>query len=126
MSNYCTSNFADGEIWFDPCQNTTYTRQIVRNLKCCVERQVTAGKIHSLIESQLRQTVIGIKEKEKNLNFLNSKKILYNFFLKLNFQISTNLQTSAQRAVNVNVTRETVRATVESIKGEVCSAIFCL
>ena len=31
------------------------------------------------------------------------------------------MQSNAQRAVNVNVTRETVRATVESIKGEVSS-----
>uniref|UniRef100_H2Z8A1 CSD domain-containing protein n=1 Tax=Ciona savignyi TaxID=51511 RepID=H2Z8A1_CIOSA len=37
---------------------------------------------------------------------------------KVTFQISSDVNTNCQRAANVNVNRETVRATVDSIKGE--------
>ena len=41
-------------------------------------------------------------------------------------QISTNLLQNTQRAVNVNVTREMVRATVDSVKGEVRNRVCLL
>jgi len=37
---------------------------------------------------------------------------------RVTFQVSTEVNSGTQRAVNVNVIRETVRATIDSIKGE--------
>nr|XP_002127595.1 cold shock domain-containing protein E1-like [Ciona intestinalis] len=37
---------------------------------------------------------------------------------KVTFQVSTDINSNCQRAANVNVNRETVKATVDSIKGE--------